>query len=291
MIPAFRLALRLAHQPPGWRRLEVPLIRLSTRIASRLPLLALLPAAVILSGCFAIENGYVVEADGSGSQSIRFAIPGEVLTGAGEELPDVEEMESDPEIAALREALGDRGSMTFFSSEEEGVGFELTIFVEPSDDFAASLAARIAAIAAEMPQEADTSMFDIAGQELVLQRDGDGWLFELPGVSLDAETLGAMTGDPQAAEMAGFFLDQTTVQTRVQLPGEVSEHNADEVLDDGTLVWTQTGVATERTLTARSTAGGSGLSTMAQAALLIGGITLVLAFAGFLIFGRRDRGV
>lgn len=291
MIPPFRLALRLAHQPPGWRRLEVPLIRLSTRIASRLPLLALLPAAVILSGCFAIENGYVVEADGSGSQSIRFAIPGEVLTGAGEELPDVEEMESDPEIAALREALGDRGSMTFFSSEEEGVGFELTIFVEPSDDFAASLAARIAAIAAEMPQEADTSMFDIAGQELVLQRDGDGWLFELPGVSLDAETLGAMTGDPQAAEMAGFFLDQTTVQTRVQLPGEVSEHNADEVLDDGTLVWTQTGVATERTLTARSTAGGSGLSTMAQAALLIGGITLVLAFAGFLIFGRRDRGV
>jgi hypothetical protein len=89
-----------------------------------------------------------------------------------------------------------------------------------------------------------------------------------------------------------MFLDQTTLTTRLKLPGEVVEHNADEVLEDGTLVWTQTGADEPRTLSARSeVGGGSGLSTMAKAGLLIGGIALVALVGGFLLFGRRRRAV
>ncbi len=261
------------------------------RIPAPLVALTLIPIALVLSGCFNIENHYVVNDDGSGSRTIRFAIPAETLTGFGEELPDTAEMESDEQIQAIRAALGEMGEMRFFSSEEEGVGFELIVNVDASDDFAAALLERASAVQAALPAEVtaefDMTMFDVAGEELVLRRDGDEWIFEVQAASLDGDALSALTGDPEMGMMADFFMGETNIITSIHLPGEVTEHNADEVREDGTLVWTQTGVSDERTMFARSDVGGGGLSTMMQAGLLIGGIAFVLAFVGFLIFGRN----
>ncbi|MDA1009920.1 MAG: hypothetical protein DWG83_00245 [Chloroflexi bacterium] len=263
------------------------------RMLARLAALTLIPIALVLSGCFNIENNYVVNEDGSGSRTIRFAIPAETLTGFGEELPDTAEMESDEEIAAIRSALGEMGEMRFFSSEEEGVGFELTMNVDASDDFAAALTERASAVQAALPPEVtaefDMSMFDVAGEGLILRRDGDEWIFEVQAASLDSDAIGALTGDPEMGMMADFFMGETNIVTTIRLPGEVTEHNADEVREDGTLVWTQTGVSDERTMSARSDVGGGGLSSIGMAGLVIGAVALALGVVGFLILSRNRR--
>lgn len=257
-----------------------------TRTLTRSAALALLPLTLLLAGCFNLENRYVVNEDGSGSQTVRFAVPADTLTGLGEDLPDVAELESDEDIAELQSALGDMGEMRFFSSQEEGVGFELTVNVGPSDDFAAALKEQAAAIQAalppEMADEFDMSMLDVAGDQLTLNREGDEWRFEIKAASLDPAALSALTGDPDMGMMANLFMGQTTILTSIRMPGEVVEHNADEVLEDGTLVWTQTGVATERSIFARSDVGGDGLSTMVQA-----GLAIVLV--GVLLYTRSRR--
>ena len=254
-----------------------------------LPLI-LLPAALLLSGCFTLETEYVVNEDGSGSQSIRFALPPEMVSTMGGEAPSVEEAESSPELQEIRDALGDTGSITFFSSPEEGFGFEITMNVEPSDDVGAALVAK----AEELTRAtADTEMplGELTGAAPTIRRDGDSWVFEAAMEELDAATIAALSGDPSATEMASFFGDQITLTTRLTLPGEVTEHNADEVLEDGTLVWTMTASSPARTLTARSEVGGGGLPTAAMAGLLIGGIALVAGIAGYGLFGRRRAAV
>lgn len=257
----------------------------------RLTLALIAPAILLLSACFGVETTYEVNADGSGSQTTRIAIPAELATSFGEEMPSIEEMEQEPEMAQLREALGDDGEIEFFSSEEEGVGFVFTVHVDASDDFGAAVAAKGEALRAAMPDDDDMgSMIEMAGQTPTLRRDGDTWVFEQTGVAIDPAALSELSGeDGDMAGMAAMFLQQTTITTRLNLPGEVVEHNADEVEEDGTLVWTQTGSDAPRTLTARSEVGGDGLSTLVKAGLLIGAIAVVLAIGGFILFGRKRR--
>ena len=262
------------------------------RTLARLLALMLLPVALLAAGCFQIENHIVVNEDGSGTQTIRFALPADFLAGMGmgQELPSVEELESEADMQAMRGALQEGEELRFFSSEEEGIGFEMTLLVGVSDDFAAALEARGADLEAAMPSdvlEGDVSLLDmVSGGDFQLARDGDEWVFEYRVEPLDSAMLGELAGDPQAGMMAEFFDEQMTVQTTLQLPGEVTEHNADEVLEDGTLVWTQTGFGTSATLSARSDVGG-GLSTMMMAGLLIGGLVVVLALVGYLLLGRK----
>lgn len=248
------------------------------------------PALLLLTGCFSIENSIVVNEDGSGSQTIRIAIPAEVATSFGEELPNIDEMQEEPEFAALRDALGDEGSIEFFSSAEDGVGFEMTIAVGASDDFGAALLARAEEMQAAMPEaEADTDLtglMDLAQSAFTLRREGDEWIYE-QDFSLDPETVGELAGDEEAAGFATMFLAQMSITTKVHLPGEVTEHNADEVLEDGTLVWTSTGADAPRTLTARSDVSSGGLSKALTVGLLIGGIAVVAFVLGFLLFRRR----
>lgn len=269
----------------------------------RFTLALLAPALLLLSGCFDVQTTYEVNEDGSGTQTVRFAIPPELATSFGEELPTEEELQEEAELEQLQDALGEDGSMRFFSNTEEGVGFEMVISVEPTDDFGAALQARADAIAAAADEET-SSMLEMTGGLLTLHREGDTWTFEQQGQPIDEELFsdlaGAEAGDlgdgteaegegdlEDMAGMASMFLEQTTITTRLKLPGEVTEHNADEVLDDGTLVWNQTGAETDRTLMARSDVSGGGLSTMVKALLLIGGIAIVLLIAGYFLFGRK----
>ena len=253
----------------------------------RLLLALIAPTILLLSGCFTVETSYEVNEDGSGTQTLRLAIPAEVATSFGEELPDINELEEEQELQEFREALGDDGSITFFSSAEEGIGFELVISVGASEDFGAALEAKAVELTAAMPDDESGSMLAMAGNVPTLRQEGYAWIFEQSGEAIDPALLSGLAGEDEAAGFATMFLDQTTITTRVKLPGEVVEHNADEVLEDGTLVWTQTGADEPRTLTARSELNGGGLSTLAMAGLLIGAIAIVLLGAGFLLFGRR----
>ena len=256
----------------------------------RLLLALLAPAVLLLPGCFAVESSFVVNEDGSGTQTMRLAIPAEVASSFGEELPSTDEIEGEPEMATLREALGEDGNITFFSSNEEGIGFELTISVGPSDDFSGALDAKFQELAAAMPADSEEGLgglLDMASARPAIVRDGDIWSFDLAEASLDPTMFATLAGGEEAAGFAGMFLEQTTITYRVSLPGEVTEHNADEVLEDGTLVWNLTGADAPRALMARSDIGGGGLSTVAMAGLLIAGIAVIAGIGGYLLFGRR----
>lgn len=208
----------------------------------------LIPAAALLAGCYSIENSYVVNEDGSGSQTVRFSIPMELFASLGNEAPALSEIESDSDIQAMRAALGENGSLSFFSSEEEGFGLELVINVPASDDFGQALTD----LAPALPQDSGFSLGEVQGALPAIRREGDTWSFQLESAAITGEDIAALTGDPDTAGMASLFLDQITMTTRVRLPGDVTEHNADDVLEDGTLVWNQTGADEARLLTATS---------------------------------------
>ena len=67
------------------------------QLKRRIAVALLLTSGVLFAGCVAVENSYVVNEDGSGTQTVRLTLPAEVATSFGEEMPDIEEMEDDPE--------------------------------------------------------------------------------------------------------------------------------------------------------------------------------------------------
>lgn len=242
----------------------------------------LLPATALLVGCFSLENGYVVNADGSGTQTLRFSIPLDVLQGLGGELPSIEDANSDPDIQALQEALGDRGSITFFSNEDDGFGLEAVLNVPASDDFSAA----VQAVLAGLPADNAIQFGDILEGAESLRREGDIWTFERELSPLTGDDVASLTGDAESAAMAGVFLDQSVVTVRLLLPGTVTDHNADEVLDDGTLVWTQSGIAPARMLRATSDIGGGG-SNLRLILIVIGVIAAAAVLAAVAYFATR----
>jgi hypothetical protein len=246
----------------------------------------LIPAAALLVGCFSLENGYVVNEDGSGTQSVRFVIPIEVLEGLGGELPSIEDTDSDPDIQALREALGDQGSITFFSSEEEGFGMEAVLHAPASDDFSAA----IAGVIAGLPEDSQVDFGDLLKTTESIRRDGDTWTFERELEPLSTDDVASLTGDPDSAGVAGLFLDESIVTVRLLLPGKVTDHNADEVLEDGTLVWTQSGIDPVRTLTATSElGGGSNLRLILIVAGVLAAAAVMAVAAYFATRGGSDE--
>jgi len=251
----------------------------------------LAPAALFLAGCFAVETTYVVNEDGSATQTLRLALPADLARSFGEELPSVAELEQEPELDTLRAALGEGGTISFFSSDAEGVGFVITLSVDASDDAGAALAAKSAALSAALPDDEMGSLVQMAGAAPTIRLEGDVWIFEQVGEAIDPAMLGDLAGGDEAAGFAAMFMEQTTITTRVKLPGTVVEHNADEELEDGTLVWNQTGASAPRTLMARSDIGEDGLPTVVLAALLIGGIAVIAGISGYMLFGRRRTAV
>jgi hypothetical protein len=196
-------------------------------------------------------------------------------------VPALDEIESDPDIQSMREGLGDAGSLTFFSSEEEGFGFELVMSVPASDDLGQALTE----LAAALPQDSGFSLGEIQGDPPVIRREGDTWTFQQESAAISGEDIANLTGDPETAGMASLFLDQITMTTRVKLPGEVKEHNAEEVLEDGTLVWTQTGADEGRLLTATSDlSSGSNLRLIL---IVVGVIAAAAVLAAAAYFATR----
>jgi len=239
---------------------------------------------MLLMGCFAIESNYVVNEDGSGSQTIRMTFPTALFGMGGTEVPPLEELqaefESDPEMVEMVEALeANGGSMEFFSNDD-GLGFAMTLNVPASDDFAAELEK----IAATLPEDSSLPLGEIEQAQLTLERVGDEWQFSTVTEALSDEDLAEFAGDPSMSGMMDAFMDQITIVTRLSLPGEVKTHNADEVLPDGTLVWNMTMTDAGRTLSATSDVS-TGLATPVIAGIVIG--VLVVAGLGAMVLMRR----
>lgn len=250
-----------------------------------LPLLIV--PAMLLAGCFGLETDVEVNEDGSGSQTLRMTVPTSLLEIAGEDVPSTEELqadfESDPETQAIRDALAEHdGSLEFFASEDgESFGFELKVDVPASDDFAAE----VKRIVESLP-EGEFNASDFTPADFTLEKQGDEWVFSTSFEEITADTLGEMAGDPAAAAMAEQFLSQMTFTYRLDLPGEVVEHNADEVEEDGTLIWSLTGdEAAGTTLSARSDVS-SGLNTPLIAGLIVAGLLVAGLIALFLMRRR-----
>lgn len=242
-------------------------------------------AAALLAGCFSIENAIEVNEDGSGVQRVRFTMPMELFGMVGEEAPSADEMraefENEPDIQELRAALQAHGGSLELIITGEAFGFEMTIAVPASDDFAAALRERHSSL----PSPEELPLGSVAAESMVLRHDGDRWVYEEVIPDLAATALGEMELDASDAEFASLFLDGISLTQRLRLPGTLIEHNADEVLPDGTLVWHIGGTDGERSLTATSDVGGGGLNMPLVAGLVV--VLLVAAGLGWLAMSRR----
>ncbi|HUH07726.1 MAG TPA: hypothetical protein VML96_07965 [Egibacteraceae bacterium] len=117
-------------------------------------------------------------------------------------------------------------------------------------------------------------------------REGDEFSVEAQIAPL-SDTLGDELADDPALEGIPFDpTDMFRIRFSLRLPGTVTEHNADEVLEDGTLVWEAS--ADEATvISARSTTGSTSLLLYAIAALAA---LAVIAVVAVVLMARRRRG-
>ncbi len=244
-----------------------------------LTLLALLASAVVLSGCARIEIGIHVNEDGSGEISLLSALDTRFLdaaaaagdTGMEDPFSDLDEADLPPG-ATVEEYdqdgfRGVRARFPFAASED----IKRTIDAALSD-------------AGDDPTGAAAGLDELF-ERFDLRRNGGGWRFDaavspllmgaLPGDGGDA-----LGGDALGGEMAALMLEGFEFTIRIELPGEIVEHNADAV-EDGALVWSLDLLSEEpRALLALTSGGGDGtilhVTTGVVVALLIAAITAAI---------------
>ena len=239
-----------------------------------LTLLALLASAVVLSGCARIEIGIHVNEDGSGEISLLSALDTRFLdaaaaagdTGMEDPFSDLDEADLPPG-ATVEEYdqdgfRGVRARFPFAASED----IKRTIDAALSD-------------AGDDPTGAAAGL-DQLFERFDLRRDGDGWRFDAVAVPLLMGALPGAGGDALGDEMAALMLERFEFTIRIELPGEIVEHNADAV-EDGALVWSLDPLSEEpRALLALTSGGGDGtilhVTTGVVVALLIAAITAAI---------------
>jgi hypothetical protein len=252
----------------------------------RLLLLAPL-AALVLTGCIRAEIAIRVNEEGSGTVSVLTAVDGSVLaafageggSGLGDLLGD-----GDGDIASAFTDVDDEDLPPGASIEayEDGdfVGARVTVPFEAGDDVASALDQ----LSEESGDETPFAGVGGAFESFVLERDGegDGWRFEAQ-LSEDATDagLGDGGGDAFGDAIAGALLGDASFTVRLALPGEIVEHDADE-LTDGELVWHLDVLDPgARPLMARSEASSDSGGGVSSGVLVIG----LLVVAGLLTAG------
>jgi hypothetical protein len=243
------------------------------RVFASLPVLAL-----VLTGCFRIELGIELNDDGSGRMSLLAAVDtslAEQFGDAGGELANpFDEIEVDdlPSGATVE---------PYQDGDFEGV--RVTVPFEAGDDVAST----VERLFADLDDGDDGLTGEDGGFErFVLERDGDGWRFdaELSGTSAD---LGG-SDDAFGAAFAQALLGDASFLIRLKLPGDVVEHNADEVGPDGELIWEiDLFEAGNRELSARSEPGSGGGSSGTVIAVVVVVGLLALAGGGAYYLSRR----
>ena len=201
----------------------------------RMRVLTLLLAVTAFSmvGCIRYELGFVVNADGSGALSMLVAISDQFAAMTG---------------TTTEEALG----------IPEGLpGAEISEYSE--DGFTGIQMAIPFANLQQLGLLVGSSGSDALATDLELQPDGQGgWSFA---------TLLAPTSDPSGTEgpPPPELLQGAWGRVRVQLPGDVAEHNADRI-EDGAFVWDIDFTSTEPRQLMASTTGAAADAADAPAA-------------------------
>lgn len=179
-------------------------------------ILLTLVTALVASGCFRMNLDIEVHDDGSGTVSGLIALDAEGISEA-------------------MGALGPEGGTDELCSDFEGEqGFGGGEFDEETpyneDGYCGTRFS-----ANFTPEEFDQAMLsDVSGGDATLERDGDGWVFEMP---VDTEDISSEMGDADMFPgITELFTDLEYV-IRVKLPGRQAEHNADYIDDEGFAVW------------------------------------------------------
>jgi hypothetical protein len=220
----------------------------------------LVVGAVLLAGCRAeINVGMDVESSGAGTVAAEVGVDDELLSlieSSGGSIDDL--------VGELPEGA------TALEPREEG---ELTIY-----GFTRAFTS---------PEELNTLLADgiqgieAEGTELELVvEDGGATLtasIAIPDVTEQAGELGDLGGS------LGEFI---SASFRAHLPGDVVEHNADRILDDGTLVWDMPVTGGTVDVSARSESGGG----FPVVPVVIGIVLVVAGGAAIYLLSRRSKG-
>ena len=222
-----------------------------------IPLVAV--GVVLLAGCRAeINVGMDVESTGAGTVALEVGVDDQLLTlieGSGGSIDDLV-----GELPAGATALEPRqdGDLTVY-------GFT-TAFSSP-EELDSLLAAGIQGI-------------ETQGSELQLTvEDGGATLeatFAIPDATEQAGELG---------EVAGSLDEFLSASFRANLPGEIVEHNADRVLDNGDLAWDLPVTGGTVEVQARSESGG-GFPVMP---VVVGIALAALGGAAIYLLSRRSK--
>ena len=240
-----------------------------------LALLALLASAVLLSGCARIEIAIQVNDDGSGEVSLLSALDTRFLDAAAA----AGDTEIEDPFGDLDEADLPPGAMLEEYDEDGFRGVRARFPFAASDDIKG-------AIDAALPDAGEPTGLDELFGRFDLRRDGGGWRFAAVAAPILA---GALPGDEDDAlngELAELMLEEFEFTIRLDLPGEIVEHNADAV-ENGALVWHLDPLSEEpRPLMAVTDVGGSSLYVIAG--IVIALVIAATAAAIWLRSRRRD---
>jgi hypothetical protein len=254
-------------------------------------LAGLLVLALLATGCFRIEIGIRVNADGSGTVSVLTAVDesfadafdglggGDGGDGGGF---DLQEAFSEVEQADLPEGAS-------IEPYEEGdfSGLRVTVPFGSGDDVAASIERTFGAVSGDAGGglTGDDGLF----RSLVLERTDDGWRFEAE-LDLGSEELTGDSDDsPFGNAFAELLLGDASFEIRLALPGQVESHNADD-LDGDELIWKVDFLSGEvLTLSAVSTAGSGSSGGGNTVAIVIAVIALVGVIGAAVWFAYTRR--
>jgi hypothetical protein len=243
--------------------------------------LLLAAVAMVLVGCIRFELSITVNEDGSGEASILVALDEEAIEAFDEETGgDTENPFSNPtdeDFADLPDGAA------FEDYNEDGfVGSRVTIPFAASDDVPAALETFFATTTAGDGLTGPDGLFET----LELRREGDGWRLEALSVPL-----GLDDGGEDDSLFANAFVEalfsEASFEIKVELPGEIMEHNADRVVGS-TMVWELGFTDSEpvQLMALTSANGGGSGSNLAVALIVVAFVIAVGAVAAWLFYSR-----
>jgi hypothetical protein len=255
----------------------------------RLPVALLLGGlALLLAGCFRIEVGIRVNDDGSGALSMLMALDVEAFEqlGGGSELGGLDLGENP--FADFDESDLPPGASVEEYEEDGFSGVRLTVPFEADDDIASTIDDLLASTGDGDDDITSLAGGDAAFEEFTLRRDGEGWLFDATvGALNDSES------DDAGAALLGegllelLFAD-ASFSVRMALPGEVIDHNADEV-DGDELVWNLDLFEDEpRQLRARTGAASGDSNSNTTVIIVVVALLAVAAVATLIVLRARS---
>jgi hypothetical protein len=243
--------------------------------------LLLAAVALLLVGCIRAEVSIKVNDDGSGEVSVLAAFDEEAFETLAEDFGDGATTEI-PSFGDIDESDLPEGASIEEYDEDGFTGARVTIPFEASDDIAAT----INEILSESGGDGFIGGTDSTFEDFSLQREGEGWRFEATAAALndaadgeDALGLGGPIFD--------LLFDDASFEIKIELPGDVIEHNADRI-DGDTLVW-ELGLADDEprqlmALTGADDGGGFNLVIAVVVLAVIGAVV-----AGVLWFLAQTR--